>query len=74
MTATTLTAKFTDANANAPTSDFSGTINWGDGAPGSPDITTFTSSAVTGSAGSYFSERQPSIRRGWHVPDHCGHQ
>ena len=52
-TATTLTAKFTDANANAPTSDFSGTINWGDGAPGSPDITTFTSSAVTGSAGSY---------------------
>ena len=52
-TATSLTATFTDANANAPTSYFSGTINWGDGAPGNPDITTFTSSAVTGSSGSY---------------------
>jgi hypothetical protein len=47
-TATTLTANFTDANPKAPTSDFSGTINWGDGI-----TTTFTSSAVSGSGGSY---------------------
>src|SRR6185437_12294764 len=30
-TAATLNATFTDANQNAPASDFSGTINWGDG-------------------------------------------
>ena len=53
VTPTTLSATFTDANAGAPTSDFSGTINWGDGTAGNPDITTFTSSAVTGSDGSY---------------------
>ena len=52
-TATTLSATFTDGNPEAPTSDFSGTINWGDGSPSTPDITTFTSSAVTGSDGSY---------------------
>ena len=42
VTATTLSATFTDANAGATTSDFSGTIAWGDGV-----TTSFTSSAVT---------------------------
>jgi hypothetical protein len=51
--ATQISAAFTDANLNAPTSDFSGTINWGDGTSANPDITNFTSSAVTGSGGSY---------------------
>ncbi len=53
LTPTTLSATFTDANRNAPTSDFSGTINWGDGTLANPDITTFGSSAVSGSGGSY---------------------
>ncbi len=49
VTPATLTATFTDANLGAPTSDFSGTINWGDGtAP-----TTFASSNVTGAIGSF---------------------
>ncbi|WP_426442478.1 DUF4347 domain-containing protein [Bradyrhizobium genosp. P] len=48
-TATTLSATFTDANLGAPASDFSGTINWGDGTA----TQTFTSSAVSGSNGSY---------------------
>ncbi len=48
MTATSLSATFTDGNHNAPTSDFSGTINWGDSSTSS-----FTSSAVSGSGGSY---------------------
>ena len=48
VTATTLTATFSDANTAAPTSDFSGTINWGDG-----NTTNFTSAAVSGSGGSY---------------------
>ncbi len=43
VTPTTLSATFTDANLNAPTSDFSGTINWGDGNP----VTNFDSSDVT---------------------------
>ena len=47
-TPTTLSATFTDPNVNAPTSDFSGTIQWGDG-----ETTPFTSSAVSGSGGSY---------------------
>src|SRR5262249_56088401 len=45
---TTLSATFSDANMAAPTSDFSGTITWGDG-----QTSSFTSSAVTGSGGSY---------------------
>jgi uncharacterized delta-60 repeat protein len=53
VAASTLTATFTDANSSAPTSDFSGTINWGDGTSSNPDVTTFTSSNVTGGAGSY---------------------
>ena len=48
VTPATLSATFSDANHGAPTSDFSGTINWGDG-----QITPFTSSDVTGSNGSY---------------------
>ncbi len=47
-TPASLSATFTDANLGTPTSDFSGTINWGDG-----HTTPFTSSAVTGSGGSY---------------------
>ena len=46
--ATSLSAAFTDANTGAPTSDFSGTINWGDGT-----ISAFTSAIVTGSAGNF---------------------
>ncbi len=42
-TPTNLTATFSDANLNAATSDFSGTINWGDGNP----VTNFDSSDVT---------------------------
>src|SRR5207249_322289 len=45
---TSLTATFSDANHGAPTSDFSGTINWGDG-----HTTSFTSADVSGSGGSY---------------------
>ena len=45
---TTLRATFTDANLAAPTSDFSGTIFWGD-----TTSSNFTSSAVSGSGGSY---------------------
>lgn len=48
LTPTSLIATFTEANHGAPTSDFSGTIAWGDGS-----TTPFTSSAVTGSDGSY---------------------
>ena len=47
-TPTSLIAPFTDANSRAPASDFSGTINWGDGV-----TTTFTSSAMSGSGGNY---------------------
>jgi hypothetical protein len=53
MTSTTISATFSDADLNAPTSDFSGTINWGDGTAANPDITTFTASAVSGSGGNY---------------------
>ena len=49
VTATTLSASFSDANHGAPTSDFSGTINWGDG-----QTTTFDSSAVTSNGGGAF--------------------
>ena len=45
---TSLSAAFTDANTAGSSSDFSGTINWGDG-----NTTPFTSSAVTGSDGNY---------------------
>ena len=48
VTATNLTATFSDANQNAPISGFSGTIHWGDGTTSS-----FTSSSVTGSNGNY---------------------
>ena len=48
-TAATLSATFTDANTGAPTSDFSGTINWGDGS----GLTSFTSADVSGSGGSF---------------------
>ncbi len=48
VTPTSLSATFTDANTGAPTSDFSGTIFWGDATS-----TPFTSSAVSGSGGSY---------------------
>jgi len=48
-TAATLTATFTDANTGAPTSDFSGTINWGDGAS-----TNFTNADVTANGGGSF--------------------
>jgi hypothetical protein len=47
-TPTTLAAHFSDANTGAPTTDFSGTIAWGDG-----NTTPFTSSSVSGSVGSY---------------------
>ena len=47
-TPTNLSATFTDANLGISTSDFSGTINWGDG-----HTTPFASHAVTGSGGSY---------------------
>ncbi len=47
-TPTSLSATFSDANLGAPTSDFSGTIDWGDGSS-----TQFTSAAVSGSNGSY---------------------
>jgi hypothetical protein len=49
VTPASLTATFSDANHGAPTSDFSGTINWGDSSP----LQAFTSSAVSGSGGSY---------------------
>ena len=49
VTAGTLSATFTDANTAAQTSDFSGTIDWGDGSA----IANFTSADVTGSNGSY---------------------
>ena len=52
-TPTNLSASFTDANTGATNADFSGTIDWGDGTPANPDITTFTSSSVSGSGGSY---------------------
>src|SRR6202035_232838 len=42
VTAGTLSATFTDGNTNAQTSDFSGTIDWGDGSS-----TNFTSANVT---------------------------
>ena len=50
VTPTTLSAAFTDANLGAPTSDFSGTINWGDGT----GLTTFDSAAVTSNGGGSF--------------------
>ena len=49
VTPTTLSATFSDANTGAPNTDFSGTINWGDG-----DTTTFMSSAVTAGGGGNF--------------------
>ena len=52
-TATNLSAAFTDANPLAPASEFSGTINWGDGTAGDPDVTPFKNDAVSGSDGSY---------------------
>ncbi len=49
MTATSLNATFTDAAGSyAMLTDYSGTINWGDG-----HTTAFSSSAVSGSNGSY---------------------
>lgn len=48
VVASTLTAAFTDANSVAPTSDFSGTIDWGDGT-----LSPFTSAQVSGSGGHY---------------------
>jgi hypothetical protein len=64
-TATALTATFTDANLAALPADFSGTIDWGDGTAGSPDITNFTSSAVAGSGGSYtVSDNHQSAEQG----------
>ena len=48
VTPTTLSATFSDANAGAQASDFSGTINWGDG-----NTTVFTSSAISGTNGSF---------------------
>ncbi len=48
VTPTTLSATFSDANTGATTSDFSGTINWGDGTK-----TTFTSADVSGSNGAF---------------------
>jgi hypothetical protein len=53
VTPTSLGATFTDANTGALGSDFSGTINWGDGTVANPDITPFTASAVSGTGGSY---------------------
>ena len=50
VTAAALTATFTDADAAAPASDFSGTINWGDGSP----ATSFTSSDVTANGNGAF--------------------
>ncbi len=50
VTPTTLSATFTDANLNAPASDFSGTINWGDGNP----VTNFDSSDVTANGNGSF--------------------
>jgi hypothetical protein len=44
----TIVASFTDANPNAPMSDFSATINWGDGTP-----TTAGTIAVNPSGGYY---------------------
>src|SRR5206468_5942546 len=48
VSAASISAGFSDDNTGAPTSDFSGTINWGDG-----NTTSFTSAAVSGSGGSY---------------------
>ena len=48
VTAATLSAMFTDANAGATASDFSGTIAWGDGT-----TTAFTNAAVAGSNGNF---------------------
>jgi hypothetical protein len=49
VTPTTLSATFSDANTGAPNTDFSGTINWGDG-----NTTSFMSSAVTADGGGNF--------------------
>jgi hypothetical protein len=46
VASSTLTATFSDANTAAPTSDFSGTIDWGDNTS-----STFTSADVSGSGG-----------------------
>jgi glycosyltransferase involved in cell wall biosynthesis len=48
-TPATLSATFRDANPGAPTSDFSGTVNWGDGT-----TTTFTSADVSATGGGSF--------------------
>ena len=48
-TPATLSATFSDANLGAPTSDFSGTINWGDG-----DTTNFTVGDVAAVAAAAF--------------------
>src|SRR5262249_9073997 len=50
VTPATLSATFTDANLGAPASDFSGTIDWGDGGP----TTSFTSADVTSNGGGSF--------------------
>jgi hypothetical protein len=47
-TPATLSATFTYGDPNAPTSDFSGTIDWGDGA-----TTPFTSGSLSGGDGSF---------------------
>src|SRR5262249_32082645 len=48
VTTTALSATFSDANLGATTADFAGTINWGDG-----QTSSFTSTAVSGSAGNF---------------------
>jgi hypothetical protein len=48
VTPASLTATFTDANTHATASDFSGTIDWGDG-----NSTSFTSAAVSGGGGAF---------------------
>ena len=62
MTATTLSATFSDADLGAPTSDFSGTINWGDGTS-----TNFTSAAVSGSGGAYTVSGSHTLRGRRHL-------
>jgi hypothetical protein len=47
------TVTFTDGNPQAPLTDFTATINWGDGPPGAPDITTGTVAVNTGPGGGF---------------------
>ena len=49
MSPATLSASFADANTLAPVTDFSGTIDWGDGTAPTP----FTSADVTRNNGAY---------------------